>query len=85
VVGAGAVVTEDLPPYSIAIGSPAHVVRDRREAQEIRRRTAAEVHFGELNTFDRTVIWDSRRRVLASSAVFSAYKPSTPRSEEQHL
>ena len=48
VVGAGAVVTEDLPPYSIAVGSPARVVRDRREAQEIRRRTAAEVHFGEL-------------------------------------
>ena len=48
VVGAGAVVTEDLPPYSIAVGSPARVVRDRRVAQEIRRRTAAEVHFGEL-------------------------------------
>jgi acetyltransferase-like isoleucine patch superfamily enzyme len=48
VVGAGAVVTEDLPPYSIAVGSPARVVRDRREASEIKRRVAAEIHFGEL-------------------------------------
>jgi acetyltransferase-like isoleucine patch superfamily enzyme len=48
VVGAGAVVTEDLPPYSIAVGSPARVVRDRREAQEIKRKVAAQVHFGDL-------------------------------------
>ncbi len=48
VVGAGAVVSEDLPPYSIAVGSPARVVRDRREAREIKRKVAAQVHFGEL-------------------------------------
>lgn len=48
VVGAGSVVTEDLPAYSIAVGSPARVVRDRREAQEIKHRVNAEVHFGEL-------------------------------------
>jgi acetyltransferase-like isoleucine patch superfamily enzyme len=48
VVGAGAVVTEDLPPYSIAVGSPARVVRDRREAQEIKRKVTAQVHFGDL-------------------------------------
>ena len=48
IVGAGSVVTEDLPPYSIAVGSPARVVRDRREAQEIKRQVGAQVHFGEL-------------------------------------
>jgi galactoside O-acetyltransferase len=48
VIGAGAVVTEDLPPYSIAVGSPARVVRDRREAREVKRSVAAQVHFGEL-------------------------------------
>jgi acetyltransferase-like isoleucine patch superfamily enzyme len=48
VVGAGAVVTEDLPPFGVAVGSPARVVRDRRQAQEIKRKTAAQVHFGEL-------------------------------------
>jgi len=31
VVGAGAVVTESLPEFSVAVGSPARVVRDRRE------------------------------------------------------
>jgi acetyltransferase-like isoleucine patch superfamily enzyme len=48
VVGAGAVVAEDLPPYSIAVGSPARVVRDRREAWEIKQKVAPQVHFGEL-------------------------------------
>jgi acetyltransferase-like isoleucine patch superfamily enzyme len=48
VVGAGAVVTEDLPPYSISVGSPARVVHDRREAQAIKHKVAAQVHFGEL-------------------------------------
>jgi acetyltransferase-like isoleucine patch superfamily enzyme len=31
VVGAGAVVTESLPEYSVAVGSPARRIRDRRE------------------------------------------------------
>ena len=48
VVGAGAVVIDDLPPYSISVGSPARVVRDRREAQEIKQKVAAQVHLGEL-------------------------------------
>jgi acetyltransferase-like isoleucine patch superfamily enzyme len=30
VVGANAVVTRDLPPYSVAVGAPARVVKDRR-------------------------------------------------------
>jgi len=48
VVGAGAVVTQDLPPFSVAVGSPARVVRDRREAKKIKNNVAAQVHFGEL-------------------------------------
>ena len=30
VVGANAVVTRDLPPYSISVGAPARVIKDRR-------------------------------------------------------
>jgi acetyltransferase-like isoleucine patch superfamily enzyme len=49
VVGAGAVVTGDLPPYSVAVGSPAKVIRDRRDQERARRQVAAQVHFGELD------------------------------------
>ena len=32
VVGANAVVTRDLPMYSVSVGAPARVIRDRRTA-----------------------------------------------------
>jgi len=31
VVGAGSVVTEDLPEFSVAVGSPARKIKDRRD------------------------------------------------------
>ncbi len=48
VVGAGAVVNKSLPPYSVAVGVPARVVKDRREAAATRQQVAAQVHYGEL-------------------------------------
>lgn len=48
VVGAGAVVNKNLPPYSVAVGVPARVVKDRREAAAVRKAVESQVHFGAL-------------------------------------
>jgi acetyltransferase-like isoleucine patch superfamily enzyme len=48
VVGAGAVVNKSLPPYSVAVGVPAKVIKDRRDADAVRKATAAQVHYGAL-------------------------------------
>ncbi len=48
VVGAGAVVNKNLPPYSVAVGIPARVIKDRRNADAVRKATAAQVHYGAL-------------------------------------
>ena len=50
IVGAGAVVTKSLPPYSIAVGVPAKVVKDRREAAAVKQQVASQVHFGALES-----------------------------------
>jgi len=33
IIGAGSVVAKDIPEYSIAVGNPAKVLRDRRETR----------------------------------------------------
>jgi acetyltransferase-like isoleucine patch superfamily enzyme len=35
VIGAGAVVTEDLPEFCVAVGSPARKIKDRRDKKQI--------------------------------------------------
>jgi acetyltransferase-like isoleucine patch superfamily enzyme len=46
IIGAGAVVTSDIPPYSIAVGIPAKPVKDRRQITNNHRQK--QVFFGEL-------------------------------------
>ncbi len=50
VIGAGAVVTNNIPPYSIAVGSPAKPIKDRRQIASNHRQNT-EVFFGELEQF----------------------------------
>jgi len=50
VIGAGAVVSNDIPPYSIAVGSPAKPIKDRREGGS-NHRQRSEVFFGHLEQF----------------------------------
>ncbi|MEQ8537299.1 MAG: acyltransferase [Coleofasciculus sp. D1-CHI-01] len=35
IVGAGALVTKDLPDYSVAVGVPARIIRNRKETQDV--------------------------------------------------
>jgi len=49
VIGAGAVVTQDIPPYSIAIGTPAKPIKNRRTMSHSDREQAG-VFFGALET-----------------------------------
>ncbi len=46
VIGAGAVVTHNIPPFSLAVGSPAKPIADRRQMNGNHRHT--EVFFGRL-------------------------------------
>lgn len=50
VIGAGAVVTSDIPPYSLAIGTPAKPIKDRRQMAN-NNHCQQNVFFGELEEF----------------------------------
>jgi acetyltransferase-like isoleucine patch superfamily enzyme len=51
IIGAGSVVTSDIPPFSIAVGTPAKPIRDRRQLDGSRQ---TEVFFGALETLRST-------------------------------
>jgi acetyltransferase-like isoleucine patch superfamily enzyme len=53
VIGAGAVVSQDIPPYSLAVGSPAKPIRDRREMAANPNGQAKAVYFGDLENMKR--------------------------------
>jgi acetyltransferase-like isoleucine patch superfamily enzyme len=48
VIGAGSIVANDIPPYSIAVGTPAKPIKDRRQMGDNHRQREAEVFFGAL-------------------------------------
>jgi acetyltransferase-like isoleucine patch superfamily enzyme len=51
VIGAGAVVAGDIPPYSLAIGTPARPVKNRRQMTEDHHSPESNVFFGDLEQF----------------------------------
>jgi acetyltransferase-like isoleucine patch superfamily enzyme len=51
VIGAGAVVTNDIPPYSIAVGTPAKPIKDRRQITNNHRQQ--EIFLGALEQIRR--------------------------------
>lgn len=53
VIGAGAVVAKDIPPYAIAVGVPASVVKYRFESQTVERLNASEWWNQERDTLER--------------------------------
>lgn len=63
VVGAGAVVTEDIPPYGVAVGVPARVVRYRFDPTTVSRLLATNWWDGEPETLARV-----ERHVLSVQA-----------------
>jgi acetyltransferase-like isoleucine patch superfamily enzyme len=48
VIGAGSIVASDIPSYSIAVGTPAKPIKDRRQMGNNHRQQEAEVFFGAL-------------------------------------
>jgi acetyltransferase-like isoleucine patch superfamily enzyme len=48
VIGAGSIVANDIPPYSVAVGTPAKPIKDRRQMGDNHRQREAEVFFGAL-------------------------------------
>ncbi len=48
VIGAGSIVASDIPPYSIAVGTPAKPIKDRRQMGDNHHQRGAEVFFGAL-------------------------------------
>jgi len=67
VIGAGAVVTKDIPPYSVAVGVPARTIASRLSTQPVTRRRSRDVD----------TLKDNNRLFSLSSALTEMEKTAT--------
>lgn len=74
VIGAGSIVTRDIPANSVAIGSPAKVVKSLEEYLESRRKEiSADNTFGDDYTFRNPHFNDTQRQVMVDTCKDKGY------------
>jgi len=49
VIGSGSIVTKDIPPYSIAVGSPAKIIKKRFSDEVIEKLIEKDFYSNDLN------------------------------------
>ena len=74
VIGAGSIVTRDIPANSVAIGSPAKVVKPLEEYLESKRKEiSADNTFSDDYTFRNPHFSDAQRRVMVDTCKNTGY------------
>jgi acetyltransferase-like isoleucine patch superfamily enzyme len=72
-IGAGALVTNDVPDYGIAVGVPAKIVGDTRELKEKQRQQIEEQESGPFR-FLRIKRWHERQKTMTNDEVEEIYQ-----------
>jgi len=72
-IGAGAMVTSDVPDYGVAVGIPAKVVGDTRDLKE-RQKKQIEEQEGSPFRFLRIKRWHERHKIMTNDEVEEAYQ-----------
>ena len=82
IIGAGAVVTKDIPAWSVAVGNPARVIRDRREASTAAARStspAAELSDKQATRLDEDLAgFAEAARGQAAALIARCWDPAAP-------
>lgn len=68
IVGAGSLVTKSLPPYSVAVGSPAHIVKKKFSIEQIMRHE--EVLYPKEERFTRQQLEENERLYFKDKNIY---------------
>lgn len=72
-IGAGAVVTSDVPDYGVAVGVPAKIVGDTRDLKERQKKQIEEQESSPFR-FLRIKRWHERHKIMTNDEVEEAYQ-----------